>query len=94
MSNGGQAYICMTSSYTDKQGNHRSRIVPGFNGDAITDPRSQAFNIVTEYGKVSLVGKPDWQRTEALISVAHPDHREWLIGEAEKLGIWRKSNKR
>lgn len=94
MSNGGQAYICMTSSYTDKQGNHKSRIVPGFNGDAITDPRSQAFNIVTEYGKVSLVGKPDWQRTEALISVAHPDHREWLIGEAEKLGIWRKSNKR
>ena len=94
MSNGGQAYICMTSSYTDKQGNLKSRIVPGFNGDAITDPSSQAFNIVTEYGKVSLVGKPDWMRTEALISIAHPDHREWLIGEAEKLGIWRKSNKR
>ena len=94
MSKGGQAYICMTSSFTDKQGNLRSRIVPAFQGDAITDPRSQAFNIVTEYGKVSLVGKPDWQRTEALISVAHPDHREWLIGEAEKLGIWGKSNKR
>ena len=94
MSNGGQAYICMTSSYKDKQGNLKSRIVPTFNGDAITDPRSQAFNVVTEYGKASLVGKPDWMRTEALINIAHPDHREELIAEAEKLGIWRKSNKR
>ena len=84
----------MTSSYKDKQGNLKSRIVPTFNGDAITDPRSQAFNVVTEYGKASLVGKPDWMRTEALINIAHPDHREELIAEAEKLGIWRKSNKR
>ncbi len=93
-SNGGQAFICMTSSFVDKQGVRHSRVVPKFNGDAITDPRSQAFILVTEYGKVSLIGKTDWERAEALISVAHPDFREDLIKEAEALGVWRRSNKR
>ena len=32
--------------------------------------------------------------SEALISVAHPDFRDELIAEAEKLHIWRRSNKR
>ena len=35
-----------------------------------------------------------WQRAEALISVAHPDFREQLIQEAEKMRIWKRSNKR
>ena len=34
------------------------------------------------------------QRAEALISVAHPDFREQLIQEAEKMRIWKRSNKR
>ena len=33
------------------------------------------------------------KRAEALISIAHPDFREGLIKEAEKMKIWRKSNK-
>ena len=49
---------------------------------------------VTEYGKVNLKGLSSWQRTEALISVAHPDFRDQLIKDAEKMGIWRNSNKR
>ena len=35
-----------------------------------------------------------WEKAEALISVAHPDFRDELIAEAEKLHIWRRSNKR
>ena len=35
-----------------------------------------------------------WQRAEALISVAHPDFREQLIKDAEKMRLWRRSNKR
>ena len=49
--------------------------------------------LCTEYGCVNLKGLSAWQKAEALISVAHPDFREELIQEAEKLHIWRRSNK-
>lgn len=91
---GGQSFICMTSSFTDKQGNFKSRIVPTFNGDIVTDPRSQGFILVTEYGLVNLAGLSTWEKAEKLISLAHPDHREDLIRAAEEQKIWRKSNKR
>ena len=35
-----------------------------------------------------------WERAEALINIAHPDFREQLIADAEKMGLWRKSSKR
>ena len=50
--------------------------------------------LVTEYGKVCLKGLSTWERAEAIISVAHPQFREELIKEAEKLKIWRSSNRR
>lgn len=53
-----------------------------------------ASYIVTEYGIVNLKGKTTWERAEATISLAHPDFRDELIAEAEKMGIWRRSNKR
>ena len=42
----------------------------------------------------SLKGLTSWEKAEALISVAHPDFREQLIAEADKMHIWRRSNKR
>ena len=48
----------------------------------------------TEYGCVNLKGLTSWEKAEALISVAHPDFREQLIAEADKMHIWRRSNKR
>ena len=39
------------------------------------------------------LGRTIWEKAEALISVAHPDFREELIREADKLHIWRRSNK-
>jgi len=38
-------------------------------------------------------GKSTWERAEALINIAHPDFRDTLVEEAEKMNIWRRSNK-
>ena len=94
MSKGGKAFICMTSSFTDKTGVRRSRVLPHFGGDIVTDPRSQAYYLVTEYGAVNLAGRSVWERAERLISIAHPDFREELIAAAERQKIWRNSNRR
>lgn len=93
MSRGGKAFVCMTSSFVDKAGERHSRILPQFHGEIVTDPRSQAYFIVTEYGAVNLAGRSTWERAEALISVAHPDFREELIQAAERQKIWRRSSK-
>lgn len=93
-SKGGKSFICMTSSFVDKQGNLKSRFAPTFNGDIVTDPRSQSFILVTEYGIANLAGLTTWERAEKLISLAHPDHREGLISAAKDLKIWRSSNKK
>ena len=95
LSNGGKAFICLTSAFTDKQGNVKSRINPLLTpGDIVTAPRSQAYYIVTEYGGVNLVGCSTWERAEKLVSIAHPMFRDDLIANAEKQGIWIRSNKR
>ena len=94
MARGGKAFICMTSSFVDASGTRRSRVLPHFNGDIVTDPRSQAYYIVTEYGVANLAGRSTWDRAELLVSIAHPDFREELIAAAEKQKIWRRSNKR
>ena len=93
MSRGGKAFVCMTSSFVDRAGERHSRILPQFSGEIVTDPRSQAYFIVTEYGAVNLAGRSTWERAEALISIAHPDFREELIAAAERQKIWRRSNK-
>jgi len=94
LSNGGKSFICLSSTFTDKKGEMHSRIIPALNeGSVITDPRPCTHYIVTEYGKVCLKGMSGWERAEALISIAHPDFQDELIAEAEKMKIWRRSNK-
>ncbi len=92
-SKGGKAFLCMTSTYTDKTGGVKSRIVPTFSGDIVTSPRSQVYYMATEYGVVNLAGCTTWERAEKLISIAHPAFRETLIQAAERQKIWRRSNK-
>ena len=95
MSKGGKSFICMSSTVKNKDGSLRSRIVPTLsNGSIATDPRSCIHYIVTEYGIINLKGLSTWQRAADLISIAHPDFRDELIREAEKMHIWRQSNKR
>ena len=94
LSKGGKSFICLSSTMTGKDGQLKSRIVPTLTpGSICTDPRSCVHYIVTEYGMVNLKGLSTWERAEALISIAHPDFREQLIQDAEKMHIWRRSNK-
>ena len=95
MSKGGKSFICMSSSMTDKNGNLKSRIVPTLTpGSIATDPRTCVHYLVTEYGIVNLKGANVWERAAKIISIAHPDLRDDLIKDAEKMGIWRRSNQR
>jgi butyryl-CoA:acetate CoA-transferase len=94
LSKGGKSFVCFSSTFKDKNGELHSRIMPTLNpGSIVTDTRANTHFVVTEYGKVNLKGLSTWQKAEALISIAHPDFRDELIAEAEKMHIWRRSNR-
>ena len=93
ISNGGKSFICMPSTYEDKKtGQIRSRIVPVLpQGEIVTAPRSQIHQLVTEWGCTLLAGQSIRERCRRIISLAHPDFRDALSREAEKLGLLRRS---
>ena len=65
-----------------------SRIMPFLSeGAGVTLNRGDLRYVVTEYGIAHLHGKNIRERAMALISVAHPKFRSWLIQEAKKLNL-------
>ncbi|MDR2124433.1 MAG: butyryl-CoA:acetate CoA-transferase [Desulfovibrio sp.] len=95
LSRGGKSFICCSSTVSGKDGAQSSRIVPVLKpGAVVTATRANAHWLVTEYGKVNLKGLSTWEKAERIISAAHPDFRESLIKEAEKMNIWRRVNKK
>jgi GNAT superfamily N-acetyltransferase len=61
-----------------------SRIVPCLKqGAGVVTCRSDVRYVVTEYGIAYLHGKSIRERTLALIQVAHPKFRPWLLSEAK-----------
>ena len=63
-----------------------SRIVPHIaEGSGVVTSRGHVHYVVTEWGVGNLFGKNIYQRIEALINIAHPNHRKWLKETAEKL---------
>jgi acyl-CoA hydrolase len=94
MSKGGMGLVCLTSTYKDKEGNLKSRIVSTLTpGGIVTVPRSMNYYVVTEYGIANMKARSTWERAEALINLAHPDLRDELIKEADKNYIWVTTNK-
>jgi len=90
-SKGGKSFVCLPSTYQDKDGKTHSRIRPMLTlGAVVTDTRAGVHYVVTEYGKANLKGLSSWQRAEALINIAHPDFRDGLVEEAKALRIWRR----
>jgi acyl-CoA hydrolase len=93
-SRGGKSIICLPSCKISSQGEKRSRIVPTLKpGAIVTDSRSVANYIVSEYGIFEMKGMSVWQRAEGLINLAHPDFRDDLVKDAESQGIWRRTHK-
>ena len=65
-----------------------SRIVPTLSqGAGATLVRGDVHYVVTEYGIAYLHGKNIRERAMALIAVAHPKFRLWLVEEAKKAGF-------
>ena len=96
LSKGGKSFICCSSTVKDKKtGQLQSRIRPTLiEGSIATCTRTNLHWLVTEYGKFNAKGKSTWERAEGLINIAHPQFRDELIAEAEKMHIWRRSNKK
>ena len=90
MSRGGASFIAATSENVNKKtGKKNSRIVAKFpEGTAVTTPRSEVNNVVTEYGCVNLKPMTMKQRAHALIGIAHPDFRDELTEQAKQMGLW------
>lgn len=75
LSEGGKPIFAMPSA-TNKG---VSKIVPYLKqGAGVTTTRAHVHYVATEHGVVDLYGKNLQQRARALISIAHPDHREAL----------------
>lgn len=79
LSEGGKPIFAMPS-ITNKG---VSKIVPYLQkGAGVTTTRAHVHYVATEHGVVDLYGKNLQQRAKALISIAHPNHRETLEKEA------------
>lgn len=82
LSRGGRAITLIPSTALGGM----STIVPQLDkGSLVTIPRQLADTIVTEYGIARLLDKTHRERANELIAVAHPDHREELRKEAQRL---------
>lgn len=78
-SKGGKSVIALRSSYRDKGGALRSKIVPRLTpGSIVTTPRTCVQYVVTEYGVADLRYKSALERARALTAIAHPDFRQEL----------------
>lgn len=89
MSKGGKGILCLPSARKLKDGTLETNIVPFFKpGTVVTTPRSAVNYIATEYGIVNMKGRSTCERAELLVSIAHPQFRDALMHECEKMGIW------
>ena len=83
----GKAFIVLhstTSSGTSRISSTLSQ------GSVVTTLKNTVDHVVTEYGIARLRGRSFAERAEALIGIAHPDHREALERAAHESGILRR----
>lgn len=82
LSDGGKPILALPS--VTRRG--ESRIVGTLKeGAGVVTTRAHVQYVATEYGIVNLYGKDLQERSRLLISIAHPDHREFLAKRAFEL---------
>jgi acyl-CoA hydrolase len=84
-SQGGQAFIVLHSTTSDGRSRIRTTLSPG---SVVTTLKNTVDHVVTEYGIAKLRGRSIAERARALVSIAHPDHRDALEAEARTAGLW------
>lgn len=87
LSREGRSIVCLRST-SDRSG--RSTIVPSFSAQpaVVMMNRGDTNYVITEYGIAYLSGKSIRDRAMALIEIAHPDHREYLVQQAQEMGYF------
>jgi RimJ/RimL family protein N-acetyltransferase len=80
----GRAIVCLPAVAPD--GTSAIRPVLG-REEPVTVPRWDVHWVVTEFGAAFLQGASVRERAVALIEIAHPEHRDELLGEAAALGL-------
>jgi 4-hydroxybutyrate CoA-transferase len=87
MSRGGKSIMALSSTFKDKEGRLRSRIVPFLpQGTIVSTSRNDIQYVITEYGVVHLKYNSIPERVKKMISIAHPDFRDELTFQAKRLG--------
>lgn len=72
------------------KGGSISRLVPCLApGAGVVTTRADVHHVVTEFGVADLFGRPLRERVEALLAIAHPDHRDELERGAKAMGLLR-----
>jgi acyl-CoA hydrolase len=83
-SEGGQGFVVLHS--TTKDGAISKIVSQLAPGDVVTTLKNTVDKVVTEWGVAELRGRSIRERAKALITIAHPDHRDRLRSEAVALG--------
>jgi acyl-CoA hydrolase len=81
-----KSVLATHATYKDKEGNLKSKITPTLPpGEIVTVPRVDVSYIVTEFGVAYLKGLSIPDRVLAITNIAHPDFRNELLEEAQKM---------
>jgi acyl-CoA hydrolase len=81
---GGHSFICLRSQTSKGKSRIALDLTPG---SVVTTSKTAVDSVVTEWGIAELRGRTYRERAEALIAVAHPDHRARLEAEARERGL-------
>ncbi|MCX5858154.1 MAG: hypothetical protein NTZ57_09695, partial [Deltaproteobacteria bacterium] len=81
-----KSILAFQATYKDKDGNLKSKINPTLPpGEIVTVPRVDVSYLVTEFGVAYLKGLSISERVLAITKLAHPDFRDGLLEEAQKM---------